>query len=77
LYFDASGLSALVAIPDEANQVAARMRQIGLQRILYGSDGAAGGNAAPREAWAAFRKLPLTDAEFQTIAANVPPYLRK
>jgi hypothetical protein len=25
---------------------------------------------------AAFRKLPLTDAEFQIIATNVPPYLR-
>ena len=31
---------------------------------------------APREAWAAFRRLPLTDKEFLTIAANVAPYLR-
>ena len=76
LYFDASGLNALIAVPDEATGIVTRMRRIGLDRILYGSDGAAGGNAPPRESWATFRKLPLSDAEFRTIAANVPPYLR-
>src|SRR5262245_15471957 len=48
-----------------------------VQRILFGSDGATGGDAPPREAWAAFRKLPLTEAELRTIAFNVPPYLQK
>ena len=76
LYFDASGMNAQVKVPQEAAQLVSRMRQIGLQRILYGSDGATGGNPPPREAWAAFRTLPLTEAEFRTIAANVPPYLR-
>ena len=76
LYFDASGMGAQIAAPDEAAVLVTRMRQIGLERILFGSDGAVGGNAPPREAWAAVRKLPLTDAELRTIAANVPPYLR-
>jgi hypothetical protein len=49
---------------------------VGVGRILYGSDAAAGGNLRPREGWAAFRRLPLTDAEFRTIARNVAPYLR-
>jgi hypothetical protein len=33
-------------------------------------------SVAPKAAWAAFRTRPLTEAEFQTIAANVPPYMR-
>ena len=77
LYFDASGMSAQIAVPEEAARLATRMRQIGLERILFGSDGATGGNAPPREAWTAFRNLPLTEPEFRAIAVNVPPYLRK
>jgi len=30
----------------------------------------------PREGWAAFRQLPLTEDEFRTIAGNLAPYLR-
>lgn len=35
----------------------------------------AGENLRPREEWAAFRRLPLTEAEFARIASNVTPYL--
>ena len=49
---------------------------LGVDRILYGSDGAGGSNLAPREAWAAFRQLPLSDAEFRTIQNNIAPYMR-
>jgi hypothetical protein len=42
----------------------------------HGSDGATGGGLTPKDAWAAFRKLPLTDAEFRTIATNVAPYMK-
>ena len=70
-------MNAQIAVPAEAALLATRMRQIGVQRILFGSDGATGGNAPPREAWAAFRTLPLTEGEFRTIAMNVPPYLGK
>jgi uncharacterized protein len=45
-------------------------------RILYGTDSAQGGNLRPKEAWAAFRKLPLNEAEFAQVAGNVAPYLK-
>jgi hypothetical protein len=60
----------------DAALVARRIRQVGVDRILYGSDAAAGGNLRPREGWAAFRRLPLTEDEFERIASNVAPYLR-
>lgn len=56
--------------------VAKRIRQIGVEHVLYGSDAAAGDNLRPRDGWAAFRQLPLTADEFRQIAGNVAPYLR-
>jgi predicted TIM-barrel fold metal-dependent hydrolase len=76
VYFDASGVAGLGQWEDKINVVATRIRQLGVQRVLYGSDGAAGDNLRPREAWAAFRKLPLSEEEFATIASNVAPYMR-
>jgi predicted TIM-barrel fold metal-dependent hydrolase len=76
VYFDVSGVAGLGEWQDKVGTIAARIRQLGLERVLYGSDGAGGGNAAPREAWAMFRKLPLTDSEFQIIASNIAPYMR-
>ena len=62
--------------PANAALVVKRIRQVGTKRILYGSDAAAPGNLKPRENWAAFRKLPLTEKEFKQIAKNVAPYFR-
>ena len=62
--------------PEVAERMAKRIRRVGVERILFGSDAATVGNLPPREAWVAFRQLPLTDEEFRTIAANVAPYLR-
>jgi predicted TIM-barrel fold metal-dependent hydrolase len=76
VYFDVSGVVGLGQWQDKVETIAERIRQLGLERVLYGSDGAGGGNPAPREAWATFRKLPLTDSEFQTIAGNIAPYMR-
>lgn len=53
-----------------------QIRQVGASRILYGSDGAVPPNLMPRDGWAAFRRLPLTNTEVETIAKNVAPYLR-
>jgi predicted TIM-barrel fold metal-dependent hydrolase len=61
--------------PEQAARIAARIRQLGVRRILYGSD-AATETWTPRKGWATFRKLPLSDAEFRTIASNVPPYMK-
>ena len=77
LYFDAPSVSPAVTLTsDRAMSIASQIRRLGVQRVLFGSDASTGGVLTPRAAWDAFRKLPLTDAEFRTIAANVPPYLR-
>jgi len=76
LLFDVTTNVGLDISPEQANLIAKRIRQLGVGRVLYGSDAAAGGNLPPRQGWAAFRQLPLTDAEFRTIANNVAPYMR-
>jgi uncharacterized protein len=77
LYFDVTtNVTPQISIEDAAF-IAAHLRQIGVQRILYGSDLGLGGNLPPRQAWGAFRGLlPLTEAEIKTIAENVAPYMR-
>lgn len=73
LYFDIATVA-----DDQPDQVlrkfAERIRQVGLQRVLYGTD------AAPLTAsqrWRIFRTtVPLTDEELRRIAGNVAPYLR-
>jgi predicted TIM-barrel fold metal-dependent hydrolase len=77
LYFDASGVwPNAKTTREEAAAMATRIRQLGVEHVLYGSDGATAGNLTPREGWEAFTRLPLTAEEFRTIAGNVPPYLR-
>lgn len=69
--FARPGLSAA-----EARRLVRRLRQVGMERVLYGSDADIGADVPPREAWAAFRSLPLTDAEAARVANNVMSYLR-
>jgi predicted TIM-barrel fold metal-dependent hydrolase len=76
LFFDVATVVDRNITAGQAAQIVKVIRQVGVERILYGSDAAAGDNLRPREGWAAFRKLPLTDGEFATIARNVAPYLR-
>ena len=76
LYFDAPSVIPTATLSADASAaIASRIRRLGVQRVLFGSD-ATGGTLTPKMTWEAFRKLPLTDAEFRTIATNVPPYLR-
>jgi hypothetical protein len=57
-------------------RLAARIRQLGTGRVLWGSD-TAPPNPAALTAWPGFRSsVPLTDAEFDAIAGNVAPCLR-
>jgi uncharacterized protein len=78
LWFDVT----TVAVPGNSAEASAllvkRIRQIGVKRILYGSDAAVGSNPnlRPREAWEAFCRLELSKKEIKTIAENVAPYLR-
>lgn len=76
LWFDVASIADRELTPDAAALMAKRIRQVGVGRVLYGTDSAQGDNLRPREAWAAFRRLPLTEAEFAQIARNVPPYFR-
>jgi predicted TIM-barrel fold metal-dependent hydrolase len=76
LWFDVATVAGGSLSPASAALVARRIRQVGVDRILYGSDAATGANLRPREGWAAFRRLPLTEEEFARIARNVAPYLR-
>jgi predicted TIM-barrel fold metal-dependent hydrolase len=74
LWFDVASIVDRDIEPELAKLVADTIRRVGVDRVLYGTDSAQGGNLRPRESWEAFRKLPLTDAEFTRIARNVPPY---
>lgn len=76
LYFDVASLARPDMKPHDAANLVQRIRQIGVDRILYGSDAASGDNLRPREGWAAFCQLPLKEAELARIAANLAPYLR-
>lgn len=79
LWFDFAGLVHPEISAEQAELMTTRMRQIGLDRILFASDAAPGTDANPSadQHWStARRKLPLTDEELRTIADNVAPYLR-
>ena len=74
LWFDVTSVAANLT-PETTERIVQRIRQLGVQRLLFGSDAAVPNNL-PALTWAAFRKLPLTDAEFRTIESNVAPYVR-
>lgn len=63
---------------EEARRLVRRLRQLGLDRVLYGSDPHPGAGAGLESAggWDAFLRLPLDDAETARVARNVVPYLR-
>jgi len=75
VYFDTSGITGIGRWQEKGELIAVRVRQLGLSRVLFGSDGAVPGNS-PREHWTRFRQLPFTDAEFRTIEGNIAPYMK-
>jgi predicted TIM-barrel fold metal-dependent hydrolase len=74
-YFDISGVTR-PGIEQDLNRVVARVRQLGLDRVLYGSDGGPNASGAPKARLADYERLPFTDAEFRAIADNVAPYMK-
>jgi uncharacterized protein len=76
LWFDVASMVNVDISEEQAALVVKRLRQIGVDRVLYGTDAAVGDNLRPKESWNAFRRLPLRDEEFKRIANNVAPYLR-
>ncbi|HKU86701.1 MAG TPA: amidohydrolase family protein [Casimicrobiaceae bacterium] len=77
LYFDLAEVALAAGSSQETLQsIVARMREIGMNRILYGSDGPVADSMSPKDAWQKTRTLPLTTDELRSIAGNVAPYLR-
>ena len=76
IYFDPSANITAETSAVEAASAARRIRQVGVKRILYGSDLSPPGGTI-RSGWEIFRaKLPLTAAEFRQIARNRPRFAR-
>jgi hypothetical protein len=61
---------------EKKDLIARRIRQVGVDRILWGSDGSFGGGMTPEQTLEAYRKLPLSPDEFKAIDQNVAPYMR-
>ena len=76
LWFDVASIAHPNNTPELSARLAKRIRQIGVNRILYGTDAALGGNLPPSRSWAEFKKLELTAKELKTIAKNRAPYLK-
>ena len=77
VYFDIPTNVTARSSTDDAAFMTARIRQIGLRRILYGSDMAIRGNAPARDSWQAHRdRLGLSDDELRAIASNAAPYMQ-
>jgi len=76
VYFDVSSNVTAEITPADRELVAKRIRQVGVKRILYGSDLTPPG-VTIRSGWDIFRThVPLTAAEFRTIAGNVTRFAR-
>jgi predicted TIM-barrel fold metal-dependent hydrolase len=76
VYFDISGVAGVGDWRGYAPTIVRRLRVLGLQRVLYGSDGAADAESTPAKLYAALRELPLTPAEFRSLERNIAPYVR-
>jgi len=76
VYVDVSANITEDITPTDAALVAKRIRQLGLKRILYGSDLTPPGGSIAR-GWEIFRtKVPLTAAELQQIMRNRMRFVR-
>lgn len=76
VYFDVATAVTGETTPDIGALVARRIRQVGVERVLYGSDlSPPGGSIAA--GWATFRdKVPLTPEEKRAIAVNLTRFAR-
>jgi len=74
LWFDVASIAHPENPPAVSELIARRIREIGVERIVYGTDSSVGGNFRPRESWAAFRALPLSEEELERIERNVAPF---
>lgn len=76
VYTDVATVVTLNQQTDALPLIARRLREFGVERVLYGSDTPASLEYTPESGWLFFRRVPLTDEEFRIIARNVAPSLR-
>ena len=76
VYFDITNVAGLGDWKSKKDLIAKRARELGINRILFGSDGYFGGGFTPKQALADFHSLPLSEAEFHTIESEIAPYIR-
>jgi len=74
-YFDVCGIAIPGMWEDKVDVLVTRIRQIGTNRLLYGSDAATADNT-PKDALKRWHSLPLSQEEFRAIDNNVAPYVR-
>ncbi len=78
VYFDLATVVTESQSQETVELITRRLRELGLNRILFGADTPAGTRPDPIAAWATIRRrLTLTERELGVIAANVAPYLRE
>jgi predicted TIM-barrel fold metal-dependent hydrolase len=76
VYFDVATDVTAEITPEMAALVARRIRQVGVNKVLYGSDLSPPGGSI-RSGWQIFRdRVPLTADEMRTIAGNVLSFAR-
>jgi predicted TIM-barrel fold metal-dependent hydrolase len=76
VYFDMATVVTSEATAADVELIAKRIREVGVGRVLYGSDLSPPGGGI-REGWEIFEaKVPLTPAELQRIARNRPRFAR-
>lgn len=77
LYVDVASMAVADSSSANLQLMATRLREFGLGHVLFGSDRVPTRlNEDPKTAWASFRRLPFSEAEFRTVAENLAPYLR-
>jgi predicted TIM-barrel fold metal-dependent hydrolase len=74
VYFDVCGITIPGMWENKAELVVHRIREIGMNRLLYGSDAATTDNA-PKDALKRWHRLLLTHEEFSSIENNVAPFV--
>lgn len=77
VYFDVASDAIATSPQPVLDIVAKRLRQVGMNHVLFGSDWSPGSsNEEPGLAWRSFRRLAFSETEFRTVANNVAPYLK-
>jgi len=76
VYFDVATNVTAESTPENLARVARRIRQVGVRRVVYGSDLSPPGGSI-EAGWEIFRdRVPLTDEEKRTIASKVASFAR-